>query len=182
MLYDSMRRRQDSEKLILEFYFDHHYTFDLLYTCIPKEENKKEKVLFYNSNMWLLTLIFFFLKHSLTQTAPVYLRKTTVSNKYMHTLSFCYYPIVNADYYFNWTTPMNTYYYSDRLKYNLKLYYTTSINSISSGANTSGFEIALNNPFIQETYITLTIIKGPANNVADPAVWFSVRIFIFLLP
>ena len=33
--------------------------------------------------MWLLALILFFLKHSFTQTAPLYLRKTTLSYKYM---------------------------------------------------------------------------------------------------
>ena len=172
------------ENVVLLIFTLSSNTFDYYNNCIPEQPYTKERVkaLRYNSNMWLLALILFFLKYSLTQTTPSYLRKTTISNKYMHTLAFCYYRIVNADYYFNWTTPMDTYYYSDRLKYNLKLYYTTSLNSISSGANTSGFEILLKTAFVQETYVTLSIAKGPANSVADPAVWFSVRIFIFLLP
>lgn len=88
--------------------------------------------------MWLFTLIFFFLEYSLTQNTPLYLRKTTLSSKYMQTLSFSYNRVVNAAYYSYWTTPMNTY-YSDTKKNNLQFQYTTTINSISSGANTYGF-------------------------------------------
>ena len=131
--------------------------------------------------MWLLTLILFFLKHSLTQITPLYLRKTTISNKYMHTISLCYYRIANADYYSSWTTAMTTYYWTDRTKYNLRYYYTTSLNSITSGASTAGFELGVRQTYIYDTNITFQIL-GAANKQADPAVWFTVRIFVFLLP
>lgn len=136
----------------------------------------------HNQYMWLLTLLFLSIQYSNTQTTPTYLRKTTISNKYMQTVTLCYYRVVNQDYYSSWTTNTNTY-FSDRTKYNLQLQRTASINSITSGATTYGYEIVVGVVSIWDTGFTLAIsATSVTNRYLDSLVWFSVRIFIFLLP
>ena len=100
----------------------------------------------------------------------------------MQTVTLCYYRVVNQDYYSSWTTNTNTY-FSDRTKYNLQFQRTASINSITSGATTYGYEIVVGVVSIWDTGFTLAIsATSITNTYLDSLVWFSVRIFIFLLP
>ena len=84
--------------------------------------------------MFMLVLSLYFLLKASSEQSP-YLRKTTVSNKYMNTMSLCYFYDFNGKYYSSWNTTINTY-YSDTFKFNLTFYYMASVNTMTSGENT----------------------------------------------
>ena len=129
--------------------------------------------------MFMLVLSLYFLLKASSEQSP-YLRKTTISNKYMNTLSLCYFYDVNGNYYSSWNATIYTY-FSDRFKYNLTFYYTASINTMTSGENTYGFQIPLRLTSVTDTFVTLQIVTKSTNFVNGP-VWYSVRIYLLLLP
>jgi len=124
--------------------------------------------------MLILTLLYALLRGSLEQN-PI-LRKTTVSNNYMSTVTLCYYPAVNASNYTTWTVVLNKINTSNN-------YYASysNINSISSGDSTNGFQIIVQaSP--SSTSILLLIPPNQINTQGSPLVWYSLRISIFSLP
>lgn len=117
---------------------------------------------------------------SLVQTQPYLKRYLIPSSSFYFTSTLCYYRVVNKNTYSNWNISTPVAMFASLMNYDYA--HTSTLNSITSGAHTQGFEINVKLVSAGTSALYFTIQDTLVNQQSEAFVWYTVKVHIFMAP